>query len=1102
MSSRWQKSLLLDSINFVFEHGGIQDPNWADGRINDLGALIGRAPQREFSLDIIKCYMWQILRALKYLHASDIRVRNLTPESCILFPNNRLKLSDIGSARGIGEVSKATGYLTLTADSMVYEPPWYRAPEVVMAKTTSEALEYHKKPLDPRMDIFSAAVIWMEMLPSGDERTSLILRKHPYCVDKHDKGVSATLLRFFSIMGDPTSSSEPIPDSQFVPRIPTYHGIHANDPAMDLLGKMLAWNPKDRITAADALRHTFFAQEDPMTPLFNEMRRNDLAYDATAPPPVVFDHSWEGQYTLGRNRKYLDFVFPNQEALHVLEVLTDEIHAEVADLQKNPFGRVQKYFGTTPAPPVLRGGGVVYARKEQKARDAQTFAKAPGSLAESMISMVVDKREGEETTMGMVEFIDQSPKPLVRHRGVNGTVFQYDTASGPFCYKMASVHRHEGLKRIYDLYTGFRAFGWCPKLQAAFAPCALVEQQGTEALGNPFLVESCHACGCMSFERTLVTTEQTAPTHPCKCGHMAIDHVQTQKAAQVKLELLYESLTALRKSPNPIVDTSRIALRHWFKRMVDGLNALHELGYVHGNIKPANIMLDYHFDIKFVGFGHCKRVDECNFSEWMPADRDYAGPEYVYGLYSEKRSPIASDIWALGVCMLNYLAHDLPAFSMEDVVTEAILDAGISELLSSHANLKDTQLSDLLTKMLTVDPFQRVLNFKALQMGHPWLNEIQEEHRASALNTIVRWALDGPRQVSDTIFGELLESKTVTSKGFLRSAAGATALSRVAKGAEFLKTIKESLEFPKGYVTSKSLVDRSPVGPLPSAEGSSGAASSSSSSGYNPTDDMLTEGEFSSMNAVWGKYSSRHETILLATEILPDAVNRLNVALAVIPGLRREAAFESDRRMEVEFMSDVGEDVRAPVEMIVPKNTFQIGYQSLVCSVNVTPGTNHGTIAINLSLSEGTAFDLLNFVELLRAKLAIHVGFCCENPTCPNQGPGPERQFIVGNRYFCTECGHNFCEDCHVRHPREHIFLVLERPLAAEGERLLVPHHTLFSGMEHMLPAGSMTHEHVQCDNCQRGDPDRKPDPEPFVGNRYRLLAGELEAIQFDVCER
>ncbi len=225
-------------------------------------------------------------------------------------------------------------------------------------------------------------------------------------------------------------------------------------------------------------------------------------------------------------------------------------------------------------------------------------------------------------------------------------------------------------------------------------------------------------------------------------------------------ELLYESLTALIKSPNPIVDTSRQALRHWFKQMVDRLTSLHELGFVHGNIKPQNIMLDVsvspllswrycavipvqsrptpsryrqaHFEIKFVGFRHCKRIDECMaIPDWCPADRDYAAPEYVHGLYPDKRSPIATDIWALGVSMLNYCKCEspmvvlgillccslislatpplpylqtatFPTFHMEDTVTEADINAAVAELLAREPLFKDAHLSGMSLYLLDV----------------------------------------------------------------------------------------------------------------------------------------------------------------------------------------------------------------------------------------------------------------------------------------------------------------------------------------------------------------------------------------------------------------
>ncbi len=141
---------------------------------------------------------------------------------------------------------------------------------------------------------------------------------------ENDRNVSANLLRFYGQSTDVSSLEGPVPDSAFQPILPTYRGTQPIDPIYDLLRQMLSWNPQGRITASNALRHRFFTETDAKTPLFNAMRDADREHDRTAALPVIFDASWEEKYTCGPTRRFLDHVFPNQEALHVLEILTGE----------------------------------------------------------------------------------------------------------------------------------------------------------------------------------------------------------------------------------------------------------------------------------------------------------------------------------------------------------------------------------------------------------------------------------------------------------------------------------------------------------------------------------------------------------------------------------------------------------------------------------------------------------------------------------------------------------------------------------------------------------------------------------------------------------
>ena len=50
--------------------------------------------------------------------------------------------------------------------------------------------------------------------------------------------------------------------------------------------------------------------------------------------------------------------------------------------------------------------------------------------------------------------------------------------------------------------------------------------------------------------------------------------------------------------------------RYYFKQLLDGLNYLHNAGFVHRDLKIENLMLDRNFNLKISDFGFSSPADE------------------------------------------------------------------------------------------------------------------------------------------------------------------------------------------------------------------------------------------------------------------------------------------------------------------------------------------------------------------------------------------------------------------------------------------------------------------------------------------------------------
>lgn len=166
---------------------------------------------------VMKC----ILEALAYMDEKKIMHRDLKPDNMILKENSQLqhctlKLVDFGLAT----VYDVPEYLFKRCGT-----PGFVAPEVINAPSNSN-IHY-----TPKCDVFSAGIIFYilitEKSPFDGKSFKEILQKNKSCkIDfNHPK-------------------------------------IKKNKIITDLLIKMLATNPEERISAAEALQHRFFADFD------------------------------------------------------------------------------------------------------------------------------------------------------------------------------------------------------------------------------------------------------------------------------------------------------------------------------------------------------------------------------------------------------------------------------------------------------------------------------------------------------------------------------------------------------------------------------------------------------------------------------------------------------------------------------------------------------------------------------------------------------------------------------------------------------------------------------------------------------------------------
>ncbi|XVF28265.1 hypothetical protein REPUB_Repub15cG0014900 [Reevesia pubescens] len=186
-------------------------------------------------------FLYQLLRGLKYIHTANVFHRDLKPKNILANADCKLKICDFGLARIVVNDITTTIFWT-----DYFATRWYRAPELC----GSFFSEY-----TPAIDIWSIGCIFSELLTGKplfpgknivhqlDLMTDLLGTPSVEAIAKvHNEKAR----RYLSSM----RKKKPIPFSQKFP--------NADPLALRLLERMLAFEPKDRPTAEEALADPYF----------------------------------------------------------------------------------------------------------------------------------------------------------------------------------------------------------------------------------------------------------------------------------------------------------------------------------------------------------------------------------------------------------------------------------------------------------------------------------------------------------------------------------------------------------------------------------------------------------------------------------------------------------------------------------------------------------------------------------------------------------------------------------------------------------------------------------------------------------------------------
>ncbi|XP_078177795.1 mitogen-activated protein kinase 4 [Carex rostrata] len=246
----------------------------------DMHQII-KSPQ-PLSDDHCQYFLFQLLRGLKYLHSANILHRDLKPGNLLVNANCDLKICDFGLART--NSTKTGQFMT---EYVVTR--WYRAPELLLCCD-----EYGTS-----IDVWSVGCIFAELLGRKP------IFPGTECLNQ--------LKLIINVLGTVSESDMGFIDNpkarKYIKSLPYTPGMplrslysKANPLAIDLLQRMLVFDPSKRITVDDALVHPY------MSPLY------DPAMNPPAEVPIDLEIDDEMPVDLIREKMWQEMLYYHPEA--------------------------------------------------------------------------------------------------------------------------------------------------------------------------------------------------------------------------------------------------------------------------------------------------------------------------------------------------------------------------------------------------------------------------------------------------------------------------------------------------------------------------------------------------------------------------------------------------------------------------------------------------------------------------------------------------------------------------------------------------------------------------------------------------------------------
>ncbi|CBZ25915.1 putative mitogen-activated protein kinase [Leishmania mexicana MHOM/GT/2001/U1103] len=240
--------------------------------------------------------IYQLLKTMKFLHSAEILHRDMKPSNLLVNSDCTMKVADFGLARSILSLEGEQASRPVLTDYIATR--WYRPPEILLGST-----RYTKG-----VDMWSVGCILGE----------LMLGKPMF----PGRSTTNQLELICSVTGMPSAADVAATNSQFAnAMLRDIHCAHrrtfaellpsASADALNLIERLMCFNPNRRLSAAEALEHPYVAA----------FHRPDD--EPVAPEPITVSLPDSQRLPLA---KYRDAIYEQIASLRRISTSTDHRH--------------------------------------------------------------------------------------------------------------------------------------------------------------------------------------------------------------------------------------------------------------------------------------------------------------------------------------------------------------------------------------------------------------------------------------------------------------------------------------------------------------------------------------------------------------------------------------------------------------------------------------------------------------------------------------------------------------------------------------------------------------------------------------------------------